>query len=528
VRAAGEQDLEGAVAKLRSSRYEPGRRSRSWLKVKLRREQELVVAGWLPGQGSHKELGSLIVGVWEDGALRHAGQVGSGIDTRTRRELRQRLDELARSTSPLEPVPRLKEARWVKPEVVIRAEFSEWTTDRLLRQASFKGVEHGRDARDVGREETESAARAVSAAERSAARHPSVGAAPADRPTPTARSGSRGGSHPPASPAASRAASPGEPATEKELAALDAIAKEGRWSVGGRELRVSNLDKVLFPGREDGSEADRAPVTKRDLIRHYVTAAPVLLPYLQDRALNLHRYPDGIGSGKGFWQKDVPGHAPAWITRWRYTGHEGTKDYVVADHVATLAWLAQEAAVEIHPWTSPCQAPDRPSYALIDIDPGDRTGWDEVLILARLFRTALQHLGVVGVPKVTGQRGIQIWVPVKPIYRFEDTRDWVERLSRTVGQMVPELISWIWEKRSRGGLARLDYTQNAVNKTLVAAYSARPKAGAPVSVPIRWEELDDPQLRPDRWTIRTLPARLAEVGDLFSAVLEIEQELPKL
>ena len=123
---------------------------------------------------------------------------------------------------------------------------------------------------------------------------------------------------------------------------------------------------------------------------------------------------------------------------------------------------------------------------------------------------------------------VQVWLPIKPIYTFEQTRGWVESLSRAVGQMVPELVSWEWSKRDRGGRARLDYTQNAINRTLVGPYSARPAAGAPVSAPIRWEELDDPALAPDRWTIRTLPERLAAVGDLFAPALEVVQELPTL
>ena len=204
------------------------------------------------------------------------------------------------------------------------------------------------------------------------------------------------------------------------------------------------------------------------------------------------------------------------------------EDYVVADHVATLAWLAQEAALEIHPWTSPTSAPDRPSYALIDVDPGEQTTWQEIVALTRLYHTALEHLGVTGLPKVTGQRGMQVWVPVKLSYTFEQTREWVESISRAVGQTAPQLVSWEWSKRSRGGKARLDYTQNAVNKTLVAPYGVRPRAGATVSAPIAWDELDDPKLRPDRWTIVTIWERLDRLGDLFAPALELEQELPSL
>ncbi|MDQ3689626.1 MAG: ATP-dependent DNA ligase, partial [Chloroflexota bacterium] len=154
--------------------------------------------------------------------------------------------------------------------------------------------------------------------------------------------------------------------------------------------------------------------------------------------------------------------------------------------------------------------------------------FDDVLVLARLYRTALQHLGVVGAPKVTGKRGVQIWIPIADGYTFADTRTWVEKVSRAIGRIVPELVSWEWQKERREGLARLDYTQNAINKTLVAPYSPRPAAGAPVSMPIEWEELDDPDLRPDRWTIRDAPARLADRGDPFERVLTDVQDLPPL
>jgi bifunctional non-homologous end joining protein LigD len=300
------------------------------------------------------------------------------------------------------------------------------------------------------------------------------------------------------------------------------MEREGTWSVAGHEVRLTNLDKVLFP-----AEGAHQALTKRDLIRHYVSVGPTLIPYLAGRGLNLQRFPDGIAK-QGFWQKDLPGHAPSWIARWSYTGSEGPKDYVVVDRVATLAWLAQEAAIELHPWTSRTSAPDRPTYALIDIDPGTETTFDQVLIIARLYRAALGHLDVTGLPKVTGKRGIQVWIPIKPIYSFEQTRDWVESLSRAVGQMVPELISWQWSKRDREGRARLDFTQNAINRTLVSPYAARPAPGAPVSAPVRWEELDDETLAPDRWTIATLPERLASVGDLFKPALSLEQELPDL
>jgi bifunctional non-homologous end joining protein LigD len=190
--------------------------------------------------------------------------------------------------------------------------------------------------------------------------------------------------------------------------------------------------------------------------------------------------------------------------------------------------MANYAAIELNPWTSRAEAPHEPTWALIDIDPGPKTSWDDVLLLARLYRTALEHLAVEGCPKVTGQRGIQVWIPIAPGYTFDDTRTWVEKISRAVGSTVPDLVSWEWNTQRRGGRARLDYTQNAINKTLVAPWSARPAAGAPVSVPIRWDELDDPALRPDRWTISTAPKRLAHAGDPLRPLIGLRQRLPEI
>jgi bifunctional non-homologous end joining protein LigD len=193
-----------------------------------------------------------------------------------------------------------------------------------------------------------------------------------------------------------------------------------------------------------------------------------------------------------------------------------------------MCWLGNQAAFEIHAWTSRLEQPWRPAFALIDIDPGTKTTLEETLVLARLYRTALGHLGVRGYPKTTGKRGIQVWIPIEPKYTYGDTSDWVEQLSRAVGSTVPDLVSWEWATKARGGKARLDYTQNQPIKTLVSPYAVRPAAGAPVSAPIAWDELDDPELRPDRWTIRTIVERVERVGDLFAAAQTDLQELPAL
>jgi bifunctional non-homologous end joining protein LigD len=334
---------------------------------------------------------------------------------------------------------------------------------------------------------------------------------------------------PPATPKGGRTKEPPgrwQPPSDDELAALEALpGKGGDWDFQGRTLRLTNLDKVLFPPRPDED-----PVTKRDLIRYSARIAPTMLRYLEGRAVNMHRYPNGADK-PGFWHKAVPDHAPEWMTRWRNEEADPgeTECYFVLDSPPALVWVANYGALELHPWTSRTEDPHAPTWALIDLDPGQKTTWDDLLLFATLHRTALEHLGVEARPKVTGQRGIQVWVPITPgKYSFDDTRAWVEKLSKTIGRLVKDKVSWAWEKKDREGLARLDYTQNAINKTLVAAWSPRPAAGAPISVPLDWDELEYPDLRPGRWTIRTAFDRLAERGDPLAPLIGMDQELPPL
>src|SRR3954449_2561311 len=256
-------------------------------------------------------------------------------------------------------------------------------------------------------------------------------------------------------------AGPWPAASAEELKELGALKKEGLWTLGGLELKLTNLDKVLFPAK-----GRRKPVTKRDLIRYHALIAPHMLPYFIDRPVNTHRYPNGVDK-PGFWYKQLPDFAPEWIRRWHNpeAAPDETQVYAVLDSPASLAWMANYGSVELHPWTSRIEDVHRPTWAFIDIDPGPASTFDDVLTLARLYRAALDHLGVTGVPKVTGQRGVQIWVPIADRYTFDDTRPWVEGISRAIGRTVPELVSWSWTKSGRKGLARLDYKQNAINKT---------------------------------------------------------------
>ena len=545
--AAKKQGLEGIMAKERRSRYEPGRRVTTWLKLKVRPEQELVVGGYIPGAGSAKDLGALLVGVYEDGRLAYGGRVGSGLTGRTRSELKRRLDALARPTPPFDPPPprtgELRHAVFAEPEIVIRAEFADWTREGTIRQSAFKGIVEGRDTRTITRERAVEppAVRAAPSGDGGEEDAPAAGKRARTKGSSAKHSGGRspnaaGGDGPPGGHGRPKGTEKPAAATEEELAALARLGREGLWQVGGRELKLTNLDKVLFPPRSGTKEE---AITKRELIAYFGQIGPALLPHLRDRPLNLNRFPNGAG-GPSFWQKDLPATAPSWLPRWKETW-DGTHDghqvgpehrkpnmHLLADEVATLCWLGNQASFEIHAWTSLLDAPDSPTYALIDIDPGDKTTWDETLALARLFRTALGHLHVTAFPKVTGKRGVQIWIPIVARYTFGETSAWVEGVSRAVGAMVPDIVSWEWSVADRKGRARLDYTQNASIKTLVAPYAVRPLAGAPVSAPIAWDELDDPELRSDRWTIRSILPRIAERGDLFAGALTSAQELPSL
>ena len=523
--AVAAQGLEGSMAKRRRSVYARGRRSPDWLKLKLRPTQELVVGGYVAGRGSHHELGALVVGVMEGGRLRYAGRVGSGMDATTRRQLKARLDAHSRQAHPFESAPAALAgtagATWTEPSLVIRAALGGWTGGGLVRQASFDSLAPEVDPRSVERQVA--VAPAAAAADAPGSDDPEAPATVRTRTRTAVVRQAR--STAPASAAGPDRAASLVPPTPDELAALDALpARGGLWTLGGRTVTLTHLDRALAPGRDD-----EPPIEKRDLIRYFATIAPVMLPHLADRALNVVRFPAGIGK-PSFWQRDVGREGPSWITRWREPDPPDRQahTYVVADSAATLAWLGNMGAVELHPWTSRTDRPGEPRWALVDIDPGTATTWEETLVLARLYRRAFDHLGVVGAPKVTGKRGIQILVPVRAGYTFEETRDWVERISRAVGAAVPELVSWEWSKDRRDGRARLDFTQNWGNRTLVAAYSPRPAPGLPVSAPIAWDELDDPDLRPDRWTIRTIADRVASRGDLFAPALGEGQALPAL
>jgi bifunctional non-homologous end joining protein LigD len=512
------QGLEGVVGKQAGSRYESGRRSRCWVKVKAWNTQDCVVCGWTAGRGGRGALGALILGVRDGERLVHAGQAGSGLDGPTMRRLLDMLEPLRTDAPPFDAAPQTQEkATWVRPELVCEVRFTEWTSAGTLRHPTFLRLRPDVSPRDCVRERPLDPADVLTDAP---ALSTSPGPPNAISSSPSRAKGA-GSTKPEPQPQEPQIPDcvpwPGpSPEIEESLDRLARARPNSTVEIAGRALKLTNLDKPFWP---------RQGYTKRDLIAHYVRFGELIVPYLRDRPLSTHVYPDGI-DGPHFWRKDKPAHAPEWIQSWRYEGDDAVKDWILPNEVATIAWVANAGVVDMHPWHSRAGAPHQPDWAVFDLDPFEPATFDDVRDVARLVKAALDHYGLRGLPKVSGQTGLQIYVPVRRGPDYDRVRHWVEEVGRAIGRVVPERITWDWSVSKRTGKLRIDYTQNIINKTLAAPYAVRPEEGAPVSMPIAWEELDDPRLRPDAWNIRNAEARAREVGDLFRGVLRADQDLP--
>lgn len=282
--------------------------------------------------------------------------------------------------------------------------------------------------------------------------------------------------------------------------------------VGTRTLALSNLDKLLWP--EDG-------ITKADLIKYYFAVAPYLLPHLHGRALTLVRYPDGI-HGEGFYQKNLPTSTPEWLPRCEVQSEEvGTISYPVVEEVAALVWLANQAALELHPSHHRCDRRDRPDWAVVDLDPAEGVGLDEVREVALLAKGVLDDYGIAAYPKFSGLTGIHLYVPLPRRYSYAEVSGAIGFLGRQLRQLSPRRVTTERLVRNRTGRVYVDHLQNLAGKTIAAVYSPRPKVGAPVSTPVTWDELT--KRRPSEFTIRTVPDRLRRLGDLFAPVLTRQQ-----
>lgn len=303
------------------------------------------------------------------------------------------------------------------------------------------------------------------------------------------------------------------------MARARANAQGGTEQIGG--VRVTHPEKVMWSAEG---------ITKLDLARYYERVAPVILEYVRDRPLTLRPFPRGVDR-PGFYRKDAPKGAPSWIETFRDVAESTGEpvDFVVAKDTRTIVWLAQFNSVEVHAWLSTVHRPDYPDWAVVDLDPPDdipdATRYQMLRQAAVAFRQVLLDRGLQSFPKRSGQSGVHILVPLVPTVLFDEVRAFFERLSDDLCRAHPALLTTAYDVESRQGRILVDYAQNARGKTTVAPYSVRPKPGAPVSVPLMWDELEDRETFFSPWTIHTVPERLNKVGDVLAPALDLRQEL---
>ncbi len=478
--AAAAKDLEGIVLKRLDSRYVPGKRTGSWLKVKNLGRQEFVVGGWLPGEGRRRNsLGALLLGYHEDGEegggsgpeLRYAGRVGTGFSARDLTDLVKRLKPLARETNPFgRRGP--KGANYVEPLLVAEVEFRELTKEGLIRHGSFKGLREDKPAADVELERV-------------------VGPAAADAAVPAA-------------------------------AATRGAGGKSHVNVEGRELALSNLDKVLYP--EPG-------FTKGQVIDYYARVAAVLLPHLRGRPLTLKRYPNGV-EGKFFYEKRCPPHRPEWVRTasvWS-DSHHGEIDFCLAEDLPTLVWLANLADLELHTSLSLAADVETPTAVVFDLDPGAPADVLDCAQVALWIRGMFEQLGLRCYPKTSGSKGIQVYAPLNTPVTYAETRPFAKAVAETLAGKFADRVVSTQAKAKRRGKVLVDWSQNDRHKTTVCVYSLRAKATPTVSTPLAWEEVEAALAAGDAAALSfdsdTALRRVERDGDLFAPLLSERQRLP--
>jgi bifunctional non-homologous end joining protein LigD len=469
--------LEGVIAKRRDSGY-VCRRSSDWIKLKCAHRQEFVIGGWTDPKGSRTGVGSLLLGVHgDDGKLLYAGNVGTGFNERTLREVRERLDELAAPKSPFEGgvgIPR--GAHWVRPELVCEVSFGEWTREGKVRHSVFHGLRSDKPAADITVE---------------TARHVPGADAPA-KPKELRRS--KSAPTKPAKTAPSKA-----PAASVTLPA---------------NLRVSNPERVVDP---------QSGITKIQLVRYYALVAPLMMEHLKRRPIAMVRAPDGI-EGQLFFQKH--------LERYKMAGVEQLDPKIFPGHppmleIATpegLLSAAQMNVIEFHTWNAVANKADQPDRMTFDLDPGEGIGWPQVQEAAVLVRAFLTELGLPAWLKTSGGKGLHVVVPLKHRHGWDTIKDFSQAIVEHLARTIPQRFVSKSGPKNRVGRIFIDYLRNGFGATTVSAWSARARPGLGISVPVRWEELQGLKSGA-HWTVASVHERLAEGNEPWAGYRESSASL---
>ena len=477
--AARALDLEGVVAKRAGSAYE-SRRSREWLKIKIANEQEFAIGGFTQPQGSRDYFGALVLGVYEDGKLRWAGNVGTGFDQKLLADLYARLKLLVTEECPFAERPKPDRGMtWVKPELTCQVKYAEWTQDNHLRAPVYVGLRNDVEPGQVVRE--------------SVGRRKRLPHLPAD---PSAAGWDR--------------------RFRLSSSLLPEDVGEAAREIDGHRLKFTNLAKVFYP--DEG-------YTKRDVLNYYAGVADLILPHLKDRPLSLKRYPDGIGK-EYFFQKDVTGKFEPWLrTETVASEHAGRPiTYAFAQDRASLLYLVNLGCIDQNPWMSRSPTLENPDFVLIDLDPHE-CPFDRIVDAALLVKRTLDRIGLTGYPKTTGGDGLHVYIPVEHVCTYEETRTFAELIARLVVAEQPDLFTTSRAVAQRKkGRVYFDYLQNGFSKTISAPYVLRAYPGAPVATPLEWSEVKH-GLLPGQFHMGNARERFARKGDLFAGVLAKPQRV---
>ncbi len=510
--AARKKHLEGIIGKDIKSTY-TGNRTAQWLKFKIVNELDAVVVGWTAPRRSRKYFGALVLGLYRDGKLQFIGSVGTGFDERKQKEIFEALQEIRVEKSAFERVPRLAEkVDWVRPEMVARVKFANWTDGENLRAPVFLSMRNDKLAKSctfaAEHVEPEKASPVVvksAEASKIAKRGDSAAMAGAasKQPTVTKRSLAKAGRGP-----------SGEKLGEE---IRNAAKQDLTLEMDGKSVHLTHLDKVYFP--ESG-------ITKRDLLAYYCEMAEYILPFLEDRPLVLRRYPNGI-TGTTFFQKEAPAGIPQWLkTATVYSDERGGEmQYVMAEDRASLVYLTNLGCIDHNPWSSRVDSQDMPDWVFFDLDPTPDTPFSTVVKVAAEIYEVLKAIKIRCYLKTSGASGFHIFVPLKEGYTYEQTRTFAEVVGRVAAGRLPKVTTFERAVRRRpAGTVLIDALQNARGKPLAAAYCVRAFPKAPISTPLDAGELKGVS-DPGVWNIRTMASRMKKKGDLWGDFWKNRQDL---